>query len=227
MIRFVLMIGLVLLGGCQTGRPQTAGSSSVDPNFLLPGTFAEQTTVADLQARFGRANVQIVSQSIGDGGSGSSVVLFPDDPTRRAHVSFHDAEALEGLARISVRDRGSRWRGKRGVYIGMSFAELVELNGKSFGFWGFDNEYRGWAHDQWSIVDDSDDGQLGLLDVDESEHMYFGVEFGLRGRAIDVPRDDYPHDEVSLRSNDPRFPRLGELVEVTGFDATTSLDDEW
>lgn len=227
MIRFVVLIGLFLLGGCQTGRPQTAGSSAVDPNFVLPGTFSEATTVADLEARFGRANVKIVSQSIGDGGAGSSVVLFPDDPTRRAHVSFHDAEALEGLARISVRDRGSLWRGKRGVYIGMSFGDLVKANGKSFGYWGFDSEYRGWAHDQWSIDDDTPGGQLGLLDVEEGENMYFGVEFGLRGRATDVPRDEYPHDEVSISSSDPRFPRLRALVEVTGFDATTSLDDEW
>lgn len=227
MIRFVVLIGLFLLGGCQTGRPQTAGSSSVDPNFLLPGTFSEGTTVADLQARYGRENVQIVSQSIGDGGAGSSVVLFPDDPTRRAHVSFHDPENLESVARISVRDRNTRWRGKRGVYIGMSFAELVEVNGKSFGYWGFDSEYRGWAHDQWSISDETDDGRLGLLDVDEAEHMYFNVELGLREPAAEIPVSAYPHDEVSIISNDPRFPRLGELVEVTGIEVTTSLDDEW
>lgn len=226
MIRFAMMIGLCLLCACQSQRPQSVDASPAEVTFVLPGTFSQRTTVADLQARFGKANVKIISMPDGDDTS-RSVVLFPDDPTLRAYVSFHDAVALSDLASIAVRDSGSRWRGKHGVFIGMSFAELRRRNGKSFFFSGFDSEQRGLARDQWSPALDGDDGQLGAFDVGEDEHMYFGVELGLRGRVADIPVDAYPHDDVSLSSDDPRYPRLGELVEVTGINATTSLDDEW
>ncbi|HEY0660833.1 MAG TPA: hypothetical protein VGD21_05900, partial [Lysobacter sp.] len=161
-----------------------------------------------------------------DGTLERSVVLFPEDPTRRAFVGFHDAENLSDLQSISVRDAGSRWRGKRGVHVGMSFAELRKVNGKPFWFSGFDSEHRGWVRDQWSPALDDDDATLGALDVEEDDHMYFGVDLGLRGEAKDIPANAYPSDD-SISSDDPRYPRLGEIVEVTAISATTSLDDEW
>jgi hypothetical protein len=108
----------------------------------------------------------------------------------------------------------------------MSFARLRELNGKPFGFGGFDAEKRGWAHGQWSPSQNDDDGTLGAFDVEEGEHMYFGVELGIRVLAKVVPEDAWPHEE-SVDSDDPRYPRLGEIVEVSAIEATTSLDDEW
>lgn len=194
--------------------------------LVIPGSYSEQTTVDDFRALFGESNVQIKAESIEDGG-GSSLILFPDDPSRRAYVSFHDRESMSGVERISVHDRGSLWRGKLGVHIGMSLAELAALNEKCFIFSGFDTEGRGWANDGWSPALDDDDAKLGALDVQEGEHMYFGVEFGPRGSIAAVPKDAYPQDEISLLSNDSRFPRLGELFEITGFEAATSLDDEW
>ena len=71
-------------------------------------------------------------------------------------------------------------------------------------------------------VDDKDD-QLGAFDVAADEHMSFGVDLHLRGEP---PADAYPHDEASDSSDDPLYPRLGELAYVSGFEATTSLDDE-
>jgi hypothetical protein len=204
--------------------PASVGDAPADASFILPGTFSQRTTVADLEARFGKANVRIVEAR--DGTLARSVVLFADDPSRRAYVDFHDAIGLEGLRAIVVRDAGSRWRGKQGVHVGMSLADLRERNGKPFWFTGFDDQRRGWARDQWSPALDGDDGSLGALDVGEGEHMYFGVELGLRGAAKDLPVDAYPHDD-SVSSDDPRYPRLGELVGVTAIDATTSLDDEW
>ena len=46
-------------------------------------------------------------------------------------------------------------------------------------------------------------------------------------RYATIPVGAYPVDEVSASSDYPRFPLLREIVEVTGFEATTSLDDEW
>jgi hypothetical protein len=239
MIRFAVVLCAGALCACRPSTPtpaigarplsvqQAAGdvkNAPTDSALLLPGGYSQRTTLADLEARFGKSNVRIVPEP-GEPAR-RSVVLFPDDPTRRAYATFHDAQALEDLAGISVRDEGSLWRGKHGVHVGMSFSALRKLNGKPFWFSGFDSERRAYAHDQWSPALDDDDGRLGALDVDESEHMYFGVELGLRDSGSDVRASDYPADD-SVSSDDPRFPRLGELVVVTGFSATTSLDDEW
>jgi hypothetical protein len=197
-----------------------------DGAFVLPGDFSQGTSVTDLETRFGKANVKIVEVPV-DGGVSRSVELFPDDPLRRAYVVFYDELALEGVASISVRDPGSIWRGKHGAHVGMSFADLRRINGKPFYFSGFDSEHRGWVHDTWSPALDDDDGRLGALDVDEGEHMYFNVDLGLRNGAEGIPAGAYPVDDFSISSDDPRYPRLDELVEVTAIGASTSLDDEW
>jgi hypothetical protein len=132
---------------------------------------------------------------------------------------------MTGVASIMVRDAGSLWRGKHGVHVGMSLADLRKANGKPFYFSGFDDEHRGWIRDQWSPALD-DDATLGALDVGENEHMYFGVDLGVRGGGKEIPATAYPQED-STSSDDPRYPRLGEIVEVTAISAYTSLDDEW
>lgn len=214
-----------------TGAPaqlaQDADAGSRSEALILPGTLSEKTTVGDLQTRFGKSNVKITDVPDGYGSTFPGVVLFPDDPTRRAYVGFHDDEALSGLASISVRDAGSRWRGKHGIHIGMSFADLRRLNGKAFGFTGFDTNHRGMVNDQWSIALDDQDDRLGALDVQEGESLYFGVELGLRGPVEGIPGVAYPRGDDLISSDDPRYPKLGEIAEVSEIRAWSSLDDEW
>jgi hypothetical protein len=198
---------------------------SVDAALVLPGPFAEATTVADFEAMFGKPNVTVSEVRDPGGRVSRSLVLFPEDPLRRAYVAFHDDEAMTGVASIMVRDAGSLWRGKHGVHVGMSLADLRKANGKPFYFSGFDDEHRGWIRDQWSPALD-DDATLGALDVGENEHMYFGVDLGVRGGGKEIPATAYPQED-STSSDDPRYPRLGEIVEVTAISAYTSLDDEW
>ena len=200
-----------------------AESAPADAALVLPGAFAEATSVADLEKMFGKENIRTSEVRDTDGKTMRSLVLFPDDPTRRAYVSFHDAEQMTGLANILVNDPGSRWRGKQGAHVGMSFAELRKLNGKPFMYSGFDDQRRGWVRDQWSPALDDEDETLGALDVEEDEHMYFGVDLGVREGA---PNTAYPHED-STSSDDPKYPGLGEIVEVTAISAYTSLDDEW
>lgn len=202
----------------------TPATPAADAALVLPGAFAESTTVADFEARFGKPNVTVTEVRGTDGRVLRSLVLFPDDPTRRAYVGFHDAEATTGLASIRVDDAGSLWRGKHGVHVGMSLADLRRVNGKPFYFSGFDEQRRAWVRDQWSPAIDDTDAALGALDVEEQDQMYFGVDLGVTG--IDVPADAYPQAD-STSSDDPAYPRLGEIVEVTAITAYTSLDDEW
>ena len=233
MIRPVLLSLLLPLLVCRHAMcaeppvPMASGSAQVEAGFLLPGEYSQFTTVADLEARFGKENVSVVESESVAGSVERSLVLFADDPSRRAYVAFHDSAKLVDVAGITIRDGQSRWRGKHGVHVGMSLAELRKINGKPFYFSGFDAGLHGWVHDGWSPALDDDDGSLGRLDADEGEHMYFEVELGLRDAAKQLPGGHWPVDDASVSSDDPRYPRLGELVEVTAIRASTSLDDEW
>jgi len=199
--------------------PASSTQAPADALLVLPGDFlSERTTLAELQARFGADNIRLAAD--GQAG-GADATLYPDDPTRRAYLAFHDNG---GVAHVLVDDRDTRWRGKHGVRIGMSLAELRQANGKPFYYTGFDAEGRGYVSDQWSPALDDDDATLGALDVGEDEWMYFGVVLGLRGGA--APPAAWPRDE-SVSSDDPRYQHLGALVEVTALQARTSLDDEW
>jgi len=220
MIRSALP-GLLLLAFAGQQATTTVAADAADAAFSLPGDYAQSTSLADLEARFGAANIRIDDTP---GGVYHGVVLFPDDPTRRAYVEFYDDAPLAGLHAIRIRDRDSKWRGKHGVRVGMPLAELRAINGKPFHLSGFDQQRRAWVHDTWSPALDDDDASLGKLDVDEGEHMYFEVELALREGARG---GDAPANEASISSDDPMYPRLGEIAEVAAFGATTSLDDEW
>jgi hypothetical protein len=161
--------------------------------------------------RFGESNVAIFALP---DGSGRGVLLFPNDPTRRATVLFHDAAALSTLASVTVTGRGSRWRGKGGVHVGMSFAELRARNAKPFWFTGFAADHTGTVRNTWDV---------GALDVADGDQLYFGVD--LRVRTV-APGAALPSAELQVSSDDPRYPKLGELVEVSALVAWSSLDDE-
>ena len=119
-------------------KPLPAPAAAQAEDWQLPGTFSQGTSLADLQARFGTDNLRKVMPAAD--AYHCEVILFPDDPACRAHAFFYDCEKLDQLRSIEVRDRASRWRGKGGVHVGMSFAELRERNGKPFGFTGFDHD---------------------------------------------------------------------------------------
>lgn len=168
-----------------------------DVYLVLPGDYAQATTVADLEARFGKSNVH--RQTVPE----PRVVLFPQDPTRRAYVTFHQAAAFKELAGILVTDPGSRWRGKQVVEIGMTFAKLRELNGKPFSYSGFDEHKRAWTRDGWSPSMSDDDATLGAFDVAQNDHLYFGVDLGV-SQSVRLEASDLPVDE-HLLSDDARF----------------------
>lgn len=229
------LLGLTLLSACliltscrsaekpatSSKEPAPANIQSIDAFLLLPGDYAQYTSVEDLEARFGVANVRK------EGGEEPRVVLFPEDPTRRAYVTFHDPATFDQLARIVVTDSNSRWRGKHGVHIGMSLAKVRELNGKPIIYTGFDSQKHGIIHDGWSPALEDDEKQpLGNFEVAEGDHLYFDLELGLADPSGTTSPSDLPVDE-RLSTDDPRFPKVGELVMVTAIASSSSLDDEW
>ncbi len=212
-----LLIGAIAVAACRHGAslPSAATDSPPDSAFVLPGAFSEQTSVADLEALFGKSNVTIADVPNAVTGTSRGIVLFPDDPTRRAYVNFYEEEPLQHLSSITVKDAGSRWRGKLGVQIGTSFAALRERNGAEFWFYGFDDQDEASVRDTWNA---------GALDVTEGDVALLRrrpAPARRRGSDARVPRG---YDQFS--SDDPRYPALGESVEVSAITAWSSLDDE-
>lgn len=195
-----------------------AAAPAADGLLVLPGDYSERTTVADLENRFGKVNVRKETTPE------PRVVLFPDDPARRAYVTFYERERFEHLARIFVSEPGSLWRGKHGTHIGMTFAKVRALNGKPFSYVAFAGQNSLLVRDSWSPALDDDEGKPGAFDVTEGDHLYFEIEFGPRDPA-DAEAIFSADEPVS--SDDPRVRSLGERIIVTGLGAGSSLDDEW
>lgn len=204
-----------------SAEKETPADVSVDAFLILPGDYKQSTNLAELEARFGAANLRKEARDE------PRVVLFPDDPKRRAYITFHDPEKHEQLASITVSDPDSRWRGKHGVHVGMPVAKVRELNGKPFYYSGFDSRKRAVAHGGWSPALEDDEKQpLGNFDVAEGDDLYFDLEFGISDPSKVTAPTDLPVDE-HLSSEDPRFPKFMELAVVTAIISNSSLDDEW
>jgi hypothetical protein len=207
----ITLIAIVCLSCAHAGAPS-------DADLVLPGTFSEGTTLSDLQARFGAANVVITDVPDGDGATSRIVLLYPDDPARRATARFWDEDTLVHLSSVTVTDPESRWRGKLGVRIGTTFAELRRLNGAEFFYEGFYPDGSGRVRDGWNA---------GALDVAEGDHLYSGVELALRPPPGTDLAKAAPNEEMQTSSDDPLYPQLGELAVVSALTAWSSLDDEW
>jgi len=217
---FVAAAGLGLaLSACGPGA--SSPPPGADAFLLLPGDYSEGTTIEDLEARFGKANARK------EAGPDPHIVLFPDDPSRRAYVRFHGGEYSGILASISVKDPASLWRGKHGVHVGMSLETVRKLNGKPFNLYGFDPAQRALVRDSWSPSMGPDDDALGAFDVAEGDRLYFEVEFGI-GAVSGVKTDasSLPSYE-QFSSEDPRFGPMKIPLVVTAISASSSLDDEW
>jgi hypothetical protein len=175
-------------------QPQT--SATVPATWILPGDFSPDTTLQDLQRRFGTDNVKAQEIPGAEGESFRGVVLFADDPTRRATVYFQDPQNLLGLAMVSIDEDRSQWKLASGVGIGTSLSELRRINGKPFTFSGFDWDYGG------TIID----WHGGKLAPASDEAVFARIQ--LRMPQGDVGDKAYPQGDSRFSSDDPRWKDL-------------------
>ena len=226
MAALLLVAGMVACGR-QPATPETTAARRADPvaapahavdigkapprsiDWSLPGPFAPDTTLEELRARFGAANVRVVDDlPMAEGETTRGVVLYPDDPTRRASLYFQDAERLRGLALVSVEDAGSRWHYPEGVRTGMTLAQLSAVNRAPVDYYGLSWDYGGyvvgWNH--------------GALD--QPGH---GVRLGILPAAGDA---DYPVGDGQFRSDDPRWPKAGEALFVESLQYSLPGEDD-
>jgi hypothetical protein len=120
----------------------TAADVIVRDTRVLPNAFNGGDTLDSLRARYGASNVRVEDIPGAEGEVTRGVVLFPDDPTRRAYLLFSDAENLQGLALVRVVDHDSTWT-LGDLRMGTTLAELVARNGAPIEFSGFGWDYGG------------------------------------------------------------------------------------
>lgn len=190
-------------------------TAPAESSLLLPGRLRRDTTIADLQAIYGSANVRIGDVPGPEGSTEQGAILFPDDPARRAYVYFHDDMQPKRLASVRVFDPESQWQLERGVRIGMPFDALRRLNGKPFRFGGLDWDYGGYVSD-WN------DGTLAERDGDP---MLIGVRLGARDPGH-APVDAYPIGEGGFSSDDPSWPQMARTLMVSEISVNSPRDAE-
>lgn len=179
-------------------------STEIDADFVLPGDFAPHTTRADLEGRFGKKNVRIDQVPGGEGETYRGIILFPNDPQRRAYLYFVDEKTLAGLNTVRIMDAGSRWSLANGLRMGMLLKDVVAMNGKPIKFHGLDWDYGG-------TVTSLEGGKLA-----RSTTAGALLNFSLRSRDDLAPQDEnaYPIGEPEFSSDDSEYPRQGEIIEI-------------
>jgi hypothetical protein len=183
--------------------------------LVLPGPFAADSTPDSLRRIFGAGNVRIGNVPGAEGETSRGVILFPDDPGRRAYLYFQDESTLRGLSLVRVFDPESRWRMDDGIAIGTPLAELVRRNGKPITYSGLGWDYGGVAQDFGG----------GTLEANGNDPVRRSWRLGPKDDKDD-PADAYPIGEGSYRSDDPRYPRQGDTVVVNELSVTFPGEDD-
>lgn len=173
--------------------------------WRLPGRFGPLTTRAELEARYGKANLR---EEFADGAEGiarrRALVLYPDDPTRRLELVLDADNPDAPIQELRVATPGARWHDAGGVRTGLPLRALVARNGAPVSFYGL-----GW--DYGGTVQDWHGGRLANAQGGPLfRRVVLGPRPGLPPRAL-------PQGDGLFRSDDPRWPGLDEALVVTEF----------
>ena len=226
----LLPLALVACGGprsqqdapAQATRPPSAPAAAsiatamdappANASYVLPGVFAPDMDVERLVRRFGKDNVRIGEVPGAEGERVDGVVLFPDDPTRRAYLYFEDAQRNAGLGLVRVFDQGSRWRLNNGIGLGTPLSDILRRNGRPIRFFGLDWDYGG-------NITDWGGGRLDPKDDPVRRGMT------LSARA-DIGERPYPTGDAEFRSDDAKFPDIGSDLVVDEISVSFPSEDD-
>lgn len=195
----------------------TAATVSMPPpattaTYVLPGDFAPDMDVERLVQRFGKDQVRVGAVPGAEGEDVDGVVLFPDDPSRRAYLYFEDAQRGRGLSMVRVLDDASRWRLDNGIGLGTPLSRLVAMNGQPIRFFGLDWDYGG-------AISDWNGGRLDLANGPVRRGMNLGARAG-------IGETPYPTGDGEFASDDPKYPDLGTDLVVDAISVSFPGEDD-
>lgn len=174
------------------------------PDLTLPGAFKASTTLDELRQRFGTQNLTIEKIPLAEGEETDGVILYRDDPSRRAYVYLRDAQDHASLNTILISDANSKWTTSDGIGMGMPLADLVQRNGAPIRFHGL-----GW--DYGGTIDDWNGGRLAPAESGSGRLL---IRLSPRPN-LDKP--NYPLGDGLFSSDDPNYPTAGQDLVVGEF----------
>jgi hypothetical protein len=185
------------------GIAQDGDSDPVLPKnpFFLPGPVTADTGPDGLRRIYGAANVTEGDLPGAEGETVHGVILFANDPKRRAYVYYQDEKALTGLSMLRVMDASSQWRSTQGIRIGMPLPKLVAINHGPFEFLGFDWDYGGQITD-W----------LGGKLASAKNGATLRVQLGHGELPKDIAYNKLPIGDHAFRSDHPQLARMKPVV---------------
>lgn len=133
MIRTALALVALLLSGMPAGAAELA----------CDGVFGADASEARFIETFGEDNVVTGEVPGPEGTTMIATTVYPGDPEREFQAVWWDEEGLKDLSYVSV-PPGDTSPG--GLRLGMSIADVEELNGGPFKIFGFDWDYGGAAN---------------------------------------------------------------------------------
>jgi hypothetical protein len=136
-------IALALSWGLSPSR--VVAQRPVDPFAVSCQTVEARTSMADLRARHGQANV-LDAPAASDPDDTPVTVLYPGSPERRAEIRWADG-ARTRMASFAVYGRKSAWHTPEGIVPGLAIADLELLNGRSFLLRHFEHAGGGYVFD--------------------------------------------------------------------------------
>jgi hypothetical protein len=174
---------------------------AADATYRLPGLLRRDSTLDALRQRFGAQHVTVAEIDGAEGETSRGIVLFADDPKRRAEIFPQDDATMRGIASIRVSGKTSRWHLDNGLRLGMTLAELVAANGKPVTFNGLDWDYGGGILD-WNN---------GRLATGKNDAVFRSVSLS---HDEETEADSFPLGDGEFRSDDPRYPKQGKALFV-------------
>lgn len=103
--------------------------------FQCAGPFAPNTTMVNIAADFGQANVTTAEVMEPGGSLAPGTVLLPGDPALRVDIAWSDAIGMTLPRRVAFTE-ASAWT-VNGVGIGTSLTDVEKANGRPFRIQGF------------------------------------------------------------------------------------------
>lgn len=161
--------------GVLLAAPAIAQSS--DPLHLeCVGPFGPDSSEELLRQLFGSGNVASETVAGSEGTTLDATLVFPDDPSRRLVILWHDEYRRERPAAIIIRD-DSGWIGPGGVRLGSDLGEVEAVNAAPFRVLGFGWDYGGAASFPDGALSNIPGGCVMSLSFDLDWSRDFGPEF--------------------------------------------------
>ncbi len=213
--RLLLPLCAGLLAACSPSTPPppeaAAAAPVAAPTEVAPPQPLTETwelpdapvTRADMEARFGAANLrqEMRPGPEGDVGQYPVLVLFPDDARKRLELVVDAEHPDAAFPVVSASGPESLWHDASGLRPGMSLEELVALNGAPVSFHGLGWDYGGTVAD-W---------HGGKLASAEGATRVRSVILAAREGA---DSNKLPMGDGSFRSDDARWGNAGKDMVV-------------